>query len=93
MIKAFELAGYSKEHIEEKFPALFNAFQYGAPPHAGLAFGLDRVTMLITGTDNIRDVIAFPKTTAAACLMTDAPNVASSEALNELAIAVTDYED
>lgn len=88
----FKVLGITDSEAREKFGFLLDALSFGAPPHAGLAFGLDRVTMLLTGTDNIRDVIAFPKTTAAACLMTQAPNVASPDALKELAIAITDME-
>jgi aspartyl-tRNA synthetase len=82
----FGLLGIDDEEADEKFGFLLKALQYGAPPHGGLAFGLDRLVMLITGTTSIRDVIAFPKTQSAACVMTDAPGDVSSEQLRELNI-------
>ncbi|MFZ3419270.1 aspartate--tRNA ligase [Vibrio harveyi] len=85
----FDILGIDAEEQQLKFGFLLDALKFGTPPHAGLAFGLDRLVMLLCGTENIRDVIAFPKTTAAACLLTDAPSLANPAALEELAIALT----
>ena len=84
----FELLGISKEEAEEKFGFLLDALKFGAPPHAGLAFGLDRLIMLMTGAGSIRDVMAFPKTQTAACPLTSAPGDADRKQLKELGIQV-----
>ncbi len=86
--KMFEALELTKEDIEEKFGFFVNAFKYGTPPHGGLAIGLERLTMLLCETDNIKDVIAFPKTSSASCLMSEAPNTVSEKQLEELNIMV-----
>ena len=86
--KMFEALGFTKEEAYERFGFLLDAFKYGVPPHAGLAYGLDRLVMLMAKEDSIRDVIAFPKTKDASCLMTDAPNVVDEKQLEELALHI-----
>ena len=88
MIKAFEIAGYSKKHIEEKFPAMFNAFHYGAPPHAGIAPGIDRIIMLIANEVNIREVIAFPMNSKAQDLLMGAPGTVTEKQLKDVHIKI-----
>lgn len=88
--KMFEVLGFTKEEAYERFGFLLNAFKYGVPPHAGLAYGLDRLVMLMAKEDSIRDVIAFPKVKDASCIMTEAPNLVDDKQLFELGIEVTE---
>ncbi len=91
--KMLEVLGFTKESAYEQFGFLLNAFSYGVPPHAGLAYGLDRMVMLMMQCDSIRDVIAFPKVKDASCLMTDAPNVVDEKQLAELFLSIEAVEE
>ncbi len=82
--KVLELLGINEDEAKEKFGFLLDALEYGCPPHGGIAFGLDRLVMIICGADSIREVIAFPKTQTAACLLTDAPADITKAQLREL---------
>ena len=93
MKKAFEIAGYTEEDIKKKFGALYTAFQYGTPPHAGCAPGLDRMIMLIADSDNIREVIAFPKNKKARDVMMNAPSKVTDEQLKDVHIKITELEE
>ena len=93
MYKVFELAGYGKEVVENKFGGMLNAFKFGAPPHAGSAYGVDRLIMLLLDEEIIRDVIAFPLNGKAQDLMMQAPNFVTQQQLDELHIKPVPVED
>jgi aspartyl-tRNA synthetase len=88
MLKAFDIAGYAPEVVFDRFPALSGAFKYGAPPHGGLAYGLDRWVSLFAGLDSIRDCIAFPKNNSGRDVMLDAPAALDQKQLDELQLAL-----
>jgi aspartyl-tRNA synthetase len=91
--KMFEVLGFTPEQAYNRFGFLIDAFKYGAPPHGGMAYGLDRMIMLLTGSESIRDVIAFPKVQNASELMSGAPDFVDAKQLEELSVAVTKYEE
>lgn len=91
--KMFEVLGFTKEQAWNQFGFLLNAFKYGVPPHAGLAYGLDRFVMLLVHADSIREVIAFPKVKDASDMMSEAPNVVDAKQLEELGIQIVDKQE
>jgi len=88
MVKAFEMVGLDRQTVEERFGGLYRAFQYGAPPHGGAAFGIDRVVMLLVGAKNLREITMFPMNQQAYDLLMNAPSEASPQQLRELALRV-----
>ena len=92
MVKAFEMVRLGEDNVKAKFPAMYNAFCYGAPPHAGIAPGVDRMVMLLSGEESIREVIAFPMNKSAQDVMMDAPSKVTEAQLKVLHIAVTEEE-
>lgn len=93
MVKAFQLVGLGEEDVKAKFPAMYNAFCYGAPPHAGIAPGVDRIVMLLAGEESIREVIAFPMNKNAQDLMMGAPAPVEQRQLDELSIAIVEKKE
>ena len=93
MIKAFQMVGLGEEDVKSKFPAMYNAFTYGAPTHAGCAPGIDRMVMLLTGEESIREVITFPMNQKAQDVMMDAPSAVTQKQLDELHIAIVAEEE
>ena len=89
----FEVLGFTNEKAQEQFGFLLDAFKYGVPPHAGLAYGMDRMVMLMVGADSIRDVIAFQKVKDASCLMMEAPSQVDPKQLQDLSIGVVESEE
>jgi len=86
MVKAFEIAGYSEKELKERFSSLFNAFKFGAPPHGGSAPGIDRIIMLISGEENLREIVAFPMNQQAEDLMMSSPNIVNETQLRDLGL-------
>ena len=93
MYEAFGLLGYDKKYVEEKFGAMLNAFKFGAPPHAGCAFGLDRIFMILMNEDNIREVVAFPKNGSGVDVMMSSPSFVDEGQLKELKIELSEDEE
>lgn len=90
MYEAFGLLGYDHAYVEEKFGAMLTAFKFGAPPHAGCAFGIDRIFMVLTGQDNIREVVAFPKNGSGVDVMMQSPSTVDTTQLDELSLKIVE---